>query len=76
VPKEIIDEQTVVIRFQHRDYTEVSGRALLHALPRPCSGRVWVWRHDRKACSEAKTAFILGTLGAARVMELREQAPA
>lgn len=30
--EEIIDEQTVVIRFQNRDYTEVSGRALLHAL--------------------------------------------
>jgi hypothetical protein len=30
--EEIVDEQTVVIRFQHRDYTEVSGRALLHAL--------------------------------------------
>jgi hypothetical protein len=28
----MIDEQTVVIRFQDRDYTEVSGRALLHAL--------------------------------------------
>jgi hypothetical protein len=30
--EEIIDEQTVVIRFQNRDFTEVSGRALLHAL--------------------------------------------
>jgi hypothetical protein len=30
--EEIIDEQTVVVRFQSRDYTEVTGRALLHAL--------------------------------------------
>ena len=30
--EEIIDERTVVIRFQNRDFTEVSGRALLHAL--------------------------------------------
>src|ERR1022692_4710546 len=30
--EEIIDEQTVVICFQNRDYTEVSGRVLLHAL--------------------------------------------